>query len=170
MVAPVLNLVVASGGLGAGAIGAPVAAIAVIEAVDELGAADGGRALVPQDFLHLIAPDLSFLGPAKLAEVVDGAEDLGQPHQLAVIGAVVRGRRNRALSGHDGRQIVAWRLRLGRPRLRASLGLVEPPEKLGLGDRGKGHARPTEAKRAEGEPQEALFGLSHRTLTNPNFC
>ena len=49
--------------LGAGAIGAAIAAVAVIEAVDELGAADGGGAFVLEDFLHLIAPELSFLAP-----------------------------------------------------------------------------------------------------------
>src|SRR5262245_58923385 len=47
------------GGLGAGAIGTPVAAIAVVEGVDELRAAHRGRSLVAQDLFHLLAPDLA---------------------------------------------------------------------------------------------------------------
>jgi len=156
----------------AGTIGAAVATVAVVEATHELGAANGRRPLVLQDLLHLVAPKLAFLGPTQLTQIMDCAENLGEPDQLAVIGAVIGRRGRRAFPWHDRRQVVAGRLRpdprsravAGRfrrpdPRSRRGLG-VEPIEELGLGDWRKRHTRRGKPKHAEQKPQKAE-GLSH---------
>src|SRR6185295_14476044 len=52
-----------SGRSRAATIGAAITAIAVIKAAHELRAANGRCPLVLQDLLHLIAPELAFLGP-----------------------------------------------------------------------------------------------------------
>src|SRR5680860_297605 len=51
-----------------------------VEAIDELGPAHCSRALVPEDLLHLFAPQLSLLGSAELTQVVDRAQYFGEPH------------------------------------------------------------------------------------------
>ena len=103
------NRVMASVEDGAGAVGAAIAAVAVIEAVDELGAAHGGRAFVLDDLLHLLAPQLAFLGAAELAQIVDGSQDLGEPQKLRVVGPVVGRRRSGFPSARSaaGRQPAA---------------------------------------------------------------
>jgi hypothetical protein len=141
---------------GAAAVGAAIAAVAVIEAVYELGAAHRGRAFVPDDLLHLIAPELAFLGAAQLAQIVDGTEDLGEPQKLRVIGPVVRRGRRRALPRNDRRQVVCRGLRLGWADLLAlRLLLLEErrPEELCLG-----HGRPAEHRDSEHADPESKRG------------
>ena len=99
--------------------------------VDQLGAADGSGSFVLEDFLHLVAPELTLLRTAQLTEVMHGAEDLGEPHQFIIVGSVVRRGRRRALLRHDRRKVVS---RGPYPRSRLRRGLrVEPVEELGLG-------------------------------------
>src|SRR5262245_62839726 len=89
------------------------------------------------------------------------AEDLGEPHQLVVIGAVVGGRRRGAFARHDGGEVVARGPRLC-PRLRRRFLLVEKPEKLGFRRRyvdhgGRGRAEEG-GKEPYGEPSVPSHG------------
>src|SRR5581483_7653084 len=72
------------GGRGAGAIGLLETIIAAVEARDHAGAAVAGRRFGVDQRLHFIAPFAAFIAAADAAQVMQRAEDLGQPLQVAV--------------------------------------------------------------------------------------
>src|SRR5882757_57030 len=69
---------------GAGAVGLLKTVIATIEACDHAGAAVAGGGFGIDQRLHFVAPFGAFIGAADAPEIVQGAEDFGQPLQVAV--------------------------------------------------------------------------------------
>src|ERR1700757_4382778 len=63
----------------AGAIALLVAAIATVEARNHTQASLSARGLGVDEGLHLVAPLLAFVGAADVAQIVQRAEDLGEP-------------------------------------------------------------------------------------------
>src|SRR2546430_11024603 len=63
-----------------------IAAVAAIEARDHAQAALAARGLGVDDRLHLVAPLLAFVGATDVAQIMQGAEDLGETLQAAVEG------------------------------------------------------------------------------------
>src|SRR5260221_428056 len=81
----------------AGAVALLVAAVTAIEARDHAQPPVPARGFGIDDRLHLVAPLLAFVGAADIAQVVQGAENLGEPLQAAVEGGGGRfGARGRA--------------------------------------------------------------------------
>src|SRR6202051_3513068 len=72
------------GGRRAGAVGLLEPVIAAVEARDHAGAAVAGGGFGVDHRLHLVAPFAAFIGSANAPEVMQGAEDFGQPLQVAV--------------------------------------------------------------------------------------
>src|SRR6266545_3465740 len=107
-----------------------IAAVAAIEARDHAQAPLPARGLGVDDRLHLVAPLLAFVGATDVAQIMQGAEDLGETLQAAVegrsggFGARARADWRKQDRGHDGehyqdasqygfsRQHESWR---GRP-------------------------------------------------------
>src|SRR5262245_35504323 len=69
---------------GAGAVGLLESVIAAVEGCDHAGAAVAGRRLRVDQRLHLVAPFQAFIAAADAAQIVQGAEDFGEPLQVAV--------------------------------------------------------------------------------------
>ena len=68
------------GGFGAGRVGCAEAAVAPVEARDIAGADIGLRILGLEQRFHLVAPLVGALA-AEIAQIVERAQHLGQPHQ-----------------------------------------------------------------------------------------
>ena len=68
----------------AGPVGLLEAVIAAVEARDHAGAAVAGGGFGIDQRLHFVAPFRAFIGAANAPQVMQGAEDLGQPLQVAV--------------------------------------------------------------------------------------
>ena len=68
----------------AGPVGLLEAVIAAVEAGDHAGAAVAGGGFGVDQRLHLVAPFRAFIGAADAAQIVQRAEDFGQPLQIAV--------------------------------------------------------------------------------------
>src|SRR5215469_4752388 len=68
----------------AGAIALLVAAIAAIEARNHTQTSLPARGLGVDEGLHLVAPLLAFVGAADVAQIVQRAQDLGEPLEAAV--------------------------------------------------------------------------------------
>src|SRR5215831_2281153 len=68
----------------AGAIALLVAAIAAIEARNHTQASLPARGLGVDEGLHLVAPLLAFISATDVAQIVQRAEDLGEPLEAAV--------------------------------------------------------------------------------------
>src|ERR1700730_5430688 len=85
----------------AGPVGLLKTVIAAGEARDHPGAAVARGGFGIDQRLHLVAPFRSFIGAANAPEIVQGAEDLGQPLQVAIE------RRGRVLGPCRARK--AWR-------------------------------------------------------------
>src|SRR4030081_690531 len=68
----------------AASIGLLKSVIAAVEARDHTGAAFARGSLGVDQCLHLVAPFRPFVAAANAPEVVQGAEDLGQPLQVAI--------------------------------------------------------------------------------------
>src|SRR5712675_2611387 len=68
----------------AGPVGLLEAVIAAVEARDHAGAAVARGGFGIDQRLHFVAPFWAFIGAANAAQIVQGAEDLGQPLQVAV--------------------------------------------------------------------------------------
>ena len=66
------------------AVGLLKAVIAAVEAGDHAGAAVAGGGFGIDQRLHLVAPFRPFIGAADAAQIVQRAEDFGQPLQVAV--------------------------------------------------------------------------------------
>src|ERR1700676_3842556 len=71
-------------GRRAGPVGLLEPVIAAVEARDHAGAAVAGGGFGVDQRLHLVAPFAAFIGSANAPEEMQGAEDLGQPLQVAV--------------------------------------------------------------------------------------
>src|SRR5436190_23238145 len=71
---------------GAGAVAQLVAAVTAIEARDHTQAPLPARDFGIDDRLHLVAPLLAFVGAADIAQVMQGAENLGEPLQAPIEG------------------------------------------------------------------------------------
>src|SRR4029079_4093959 len=72
------------GGGRAAPVGLLKAVIATVEAGDHAGAALAGGGFGVDQRLHLAAPFVALVGPADAAQIVQPAEDLRQPLQIAV--------------------------------------------------------------------------------------
>src|SRR5262245_2630968 len=89
---------------GAGAVALLVAAVTAIEARDHAQPPVPARGFGIYERLHLVAPFLAFVGAADIAQVMQGAENLGEPLQTAVEGGgglSARARRRTDDSGRD---------------------------------------------------------------------
>src|SRR5262249_4001705 len=77
------------GGRAGGAVGLLEAVIAAVEGRDHAGAPVAGGRLGIDQRLHLVAPFQPFIAAADAAQIMQGAEDLGQPLQVAVEGGCI---------------------------------------------------------------------------------
>jgi len=75
----------ALGKLGAPTVGATIAAVALVETPDKLGAPQCRRPLRVDQAAHLITPFLAFIGPAERSKVVHRAQHFRELEQLLVI-------------------------------------------------------------------------------------
>src|SRR5262245_61510686 len=89
-------------GRRAGPIGLLESAITAIEAADQPLASVAARRLGIDQRLHLVAPGLAFVGAAYRAQIVQRAENFGEPLHVGLV------RRARALS-RTGREARAER-------------------------------------------------------------
>src|ERR1700759_240951 len=71
-------------GRRAGAVGLLKAVIAAIKARDQPGAAIAARGFGVDQGLHLVAPFRAVIGAADAAQIVQRAEDFGEPLQIAI--------------------------------------------------------------------------------------
>src|ERR1700712_4129089 len=109
------------GGGGAGAVGLLKTVIAAVEAGDHAGAAVAGRGFGIDQRLHLIAPFGALVGAADAAQIVQRAENFGQPLQVAV-------KRGGGILGPGGDEVAGGDEDEEGEELLEHLGVQNPPD------------------------------------------